>query len=70
MEKYKELASSADVKVKWQQNKLKAEQDVLKVNDGCNAICITSNIVSDKFRNGLQNLCYYYYFLMFKLVFV
>lgn len=30
VEKQKELASSADVKVKWQQNKIKAEQDTNK----------------------------------------
>ena len=31
VEKHKELVSSADVKVKWQQNKIKAEQDTNKV---------------------------------------
>ena len=31
VEKLKDAVSSADIKIKWHQNKLKAEQDTLKV---------------------------------------
>jgi len=31
LEKQKELVSAADIKIKWNQNKLKAEQDAHKV---------------------------------------